>query len=251
MNLDLSSKVAVVTGASRGIGAEIAKSLALHGAKVVVNYVSRKDKAEEVLADIKKKGADGSIFKADVTVKEEAEAMVAEAIKRYGHLDILVNNAAIGFPMKPFIDYSWEEAEAKITNEMKAMFFTTQAALRDMLKRRAGRIIMISSTISRSPAEGFFSHAAAKAAMDSAARVMAKELGPKGINVNVVGPGLMVTDATAFLPEAMFKAVAEFTPLKRVGMPADVAGIVTFLSSPMADFITGQYIPVSGGSYMP
>lgn len=251
MKIDLGSKVAIVTGASRGIGAAIVKGLAANGAKVVVNYAARKDKAEEVLAHIKKDGGEGFIFKADVTRKDEVEDMVAETIKKYGHVDVLVNNAAIGFPAKQFIDYKWEEAEAKIMNEMKAMFFPAQAVLRDMLKRKTGRIIMISSTISRSPAEGFFAHAAAKAAMDSAVRVMARELGPSGITVNAVGPGLMVTDATAHLPEQMFKAVAEFTPLKRVGMPDDVAGVVSFLSSGLADFITGQYIAVSGGAYMP
>lgn len=251
MKLDLGSKVAIVTGASRGIGAAIAKGLGSHGAKVVVNYVARKDKAEEVLQQVREAGGEGIVFKADVTKKNEVEEMVAETIERFGHVDVLVNNASIGFPAKQFIDYKWEEAEAKIMNEMKAMFFPAQAALRDMLKRKSGRIIMISSTISRSPAEGFFAHAAAKAAMDSAVRVMARELGLRGITVNTVGPGLMVTDATSHFPEQMFKAVAEFTPLKRVGMPEDVAGVVAFLSSSLADFITGQYIAVSGGAYMP
>lgn len=251
MKIDLSSKAAIVTGASRGIGAEIARSLAAHGAKVAVNYATREDKAKEVLAEIEKAGGQGFIHKADVTVKQEAEAMVAETVRRYGRVDILVNNAAIGFKAKPFIDYLWEDAEAKITGEMKAMFFVTQAALRDMVKRKAGKIIMISSTVSRAPSEGFFTQAVAKAAMDSAVRVMARELGPQGINVNAVSPGLMPTDATSHLPEAMFKAVAEFTPMKRVGMPQDAAGVVTFLSSSLSDFITGQYIAVSGGSYMP
>ncbi|MBI5644218.1 MAG: SDR family oxidoreductase [Deltaproteobacteria bacterium] len=251
MELGLKGKVALVTGASRGIGAAIAKSLGSAGAHVVVNYFKSEGKAEDVLKEIKRLGGDGITFKADVREKGDVEAMVAGALKKFGRIDILVNNANIAFPVKPFMDYGWDEAEAKITGEMKALFLCSQAAVKDMLKRRSGKIIHISSGLSRYPSEGFFAHAAAKAAMDSSARIMAKELGPQGITVNVVGPGLIPTDATAPMGEEMFKAVANFTPLKRVGTTDEIAGVVTFLSSSLSDFVNGQYIHVNGGAFMP
>lgn len=251
MEPGLKDKSAIVTGSSRGIGAAIAKALGRAGATVAVNYLRSADKAKAVAGEIRDAGGEAFAIKADVTMKEEVEAMIAETIKRYGKIDILVNNAAIGFPLKPFIDHSWEEVEAKMTGEMKGVFFTTQAAVRDMMKRRYGRIIHISSGLSRYPSEGFYTHAAAKAAMDSGARVMAKELGPLGITVNVIGPGLIPTDATAHMPKEMFAFIAGATPLKRVGAPEDVAGAVAFLASDMAGFITGHYIHVNGGIFMP
>lgn len=251
MESSLKGKSAIVTGSSRGIGAAIAKALGRAGAMVAVNYLRSADKAKAVAGEIRDAGGEAFAIKADVTMKEEVEAMVAETIKRCGKIDILVNNAAIGFPLKPFIDHSWEEVEAKLTGEMKGVFFTTQAAVRDMMKRRHGRIIHISSGLSRYPSEGFYTHAAAKAAMDSGARVMAKELGPLGITVNVIGPGLIPTDATAHMPKEIFDFIAGATPLKRVGAPEDVAGAVAFLASDMAGFITGHYIHVNGGIFMP
>lgn len=251
MELGLRGKSAVVTGGSRGIGAAIAKSLASAGVAVVVNYLRSKDKAEEIAAEIKKSGGEAVAVKADVTNKDEVDFMMAETIRRFGKVDILVNNAAIGFPMKPFIDHSWQDVEAKITGEMKGIFFTTQAASRDMLKRKHGRIIHISSGLSRYASENFFTHAAAKAAMDSGARVMARELGPHGITVNVIGPGLIPTDATAHMPKEMFDYIASSTPLRRIGAPDDIAGAVTFLASDLARFITGHYIHVNGGMFMP
>ena len=251
MRMELLNKSVIVTGANHGIGAAIAKSLASFGANVAVNYHNSKDKAEEVLSEIRTLGGEGFIFKADVTNKGESDALVEETIKHYGRVDVLVCNAAIGFPMKSFTEHAWEEAEKKITDEMKAIFFPVQAALKDMMKRKSGKIILISSTLSRSAGEGFFSQCAAKAALDSTARVLAKELGPHGIKVNVVAPGLTETDAIAGFGEGLIKAAAEHTPLKRIGQPKDAAGAVVFLASVLGDFITGQYIPVSGGSYMP
>lgn len=249
--MELLNKSVIVTGASRGIGAAIAKSLASFGANVAVNYNNSKEKAEEVLSEIRALGGEGFIFKADVTQSEESEALVDETIKRYGRVDVLVCNAAMSFPIKPFIEQAWEEAEKKITDEMKAVFFPVQAALKDMMKRKAGKIILISSTLSRFASEGFFSHCAAKAALDGTGRVLAKELGPNGIRVNVVAPGLTETDAIAGFGEGIIKAAAEHTPLKRIGQPMDVAGAVVFLASVLGDYVTGQYIPVSGGSYIP
>ena len=251
MRMELLNKSVIVTGASRGIGAAIAKCLSSFGANVAVNYNQSRDKADEVLADIRTLGGEGFIFKADVTVKEEAEALVDETVKHYGRVDVLVCNANIGFPVKPFAEHSWEEVEKKLSGEMKSIFFPIQAALKDMMKRKSGKIILISSTLSRAASGGFLTQCAAKAALDSMGRVLAKELGPHGIKVNVVAPGLTETDAIAAFGPGVVRATVENTPLGRVGTPKDAAGAVVFLASVLGDFITGQYIPVSGGSYIP
>lgn len=250
MGLGLKDKVALVTGGSRGIGAAISKALAYHKAAVVINYLEGKEKAEGVLDEIKKNGGRGVIIQADVRDQGAVDRMVDTAIKEFGRIDILVNNANINFPIKPFIELSWDEIEAKITGEMKALYNCSQAVLKDMLKRRSGKLIFISSGLSRHPGHGFSAHAAAKAAMDSIARVMALELGPCGITVNVVGPGLVLTDATRGQPKEMHERIAEMTPLKRIGMPDDIADVVVFLASSLSDYLTGEYIPVNGGSFM-
>lgn len=250
MDIGLKDKVAIVTGASRGIGAAIAVSLAEAGAKVVINYMKRKDKAEEVLAKVKEQGSDGFVFRADVTNKVEAEALVAETLKKFGKVDVLVCNAAINFPMRPFMNLSWEDVEAKFMGEMKALFHSSHAVVPDMMKRGSGRLIFISSGLSRYPSEAFFAHAAAKAGMDSGARVLAKELGPSGIKVNVIGPGLTDTDATSVLDRKVFDIYRELTPLKRTGVPDDIARVAVFLASDLSAFVTGQYIHVNGGFVM-
>ncbi len=250
MNLGIDGKVIIVTGASRGIGAAIAESLGLHGAAVIVNFHKNQEKAEAVLGRIKDKGGSGITFRADVRDDDAVNAMVEAAVKSFGKVDVLINNANINFPIKPFIELSWEEINAKITDETKALYNCSQAVLKDMIQRKAGKLIFISSSLSRQPGYGFAAHAAAKSATDSLARVMATELGPEGITVNVIGPGLVKTDATAGLPAEVHERTAAFTPLGRVGMPEDVAGVALFLASPLSDYLTGQYIPVCGGSFM-
>ena len=246
----LKEKTAVVTGASRGIGAAIAQGLASHGANVVINYKSAKTKAEEVLAAIEKDGGKAMIFGADVRNRQAVDAMIKAAVNAYGKVDILVNNANINFPMKPFMEYEWPEMEAKIMGEMQAMYNCCQAVLPGMTERKSGRIILISSTLSRQPGYGFCAHSAAKSAMDGMAKVMASELGPMGVTVNVLGPGLVSTDATADLPDEMRSRIAAMTPLRRVGEPDDLAGPTVFLASDLSGYVTGQYIPVNGGSFV-
>lgn len=148
------------------------------------------------------------------------------------------------------MELEWDELEAKITGEMKALYNCSHAVLRDMAERKSGKLIFISSGLSRHPGFGFSAHAAAKAAMDSIAKVMAMELGPTGITVNVIGPGLTLTDATSGQPKEIHDQVAEMTPLRRLGVPEDVAGAVVFLASSLSDYLTGEYIPVSGGIFM-
>ena len=250
MELELKDKVTLITGASRGIGAASARALAYHGATVVINYIKSKDKAEELLDGIKKAGGKGMVFQADVRDPGAVNDMVEFTLKEFGKIDVLVNNANINFPIRPFVELTWEQIEAKILGEMKALYNCSQAVLKDMLNRKSGKLIFVSSSLSRFPGYGFSAHAAAKSAMDSLAKVMAMELGPSGITVNVVGPGLTLTDATAGQPKEVHEQVAAITPLRRLGMPDDIAGVVLFLASSLSDYLNGEYIPVTGGSFM-
>jgi len=250
MELGLKDKVAVITGASRGIGAASAKALAHHGAAVVINYIKSKDKADELLNEVKKAGGNGMVYQADVRDQGAVNDMVESTLNEFGKIDVLVNNANINFPIRPFIELKWDQIEAKILGEMKALYNCSQAVLKDMSSRKSGKLIFVSSSLSRFPGYGFSAHAAAKSAMDSMAKVMAMELGPLGITVNVVGPGLTLTDATAGQPKEVHEQVAAITPLRRLGMPDDIAGVVLFLASSLSDYLNGQYIPVTGGSFM-
>lgn len=250
MEIGIREKVVLITGASRGIGAACAVKLAHAGAAVAVNYLNSGDLAQRLVREIAAAGGQAIDVQADVRDPDAVERMAAEVIARFGRIDVLVNNANINFPIQPFIHLSWEDIESKVTGELRALYNCSQAVLRDMMPRKAGKLIFVSSTLSRDPGYGFAAHAAAKAAMDSIARVMATELGPTGITVNTVGPGLTETDATAGLPGAMKEQVAAMTPLRRIGQPQDVARVVAFLASPLADYLTGQYIPVCGGAFM-
>jgi 3-oxoacyl-[acyl-carrier protein] reductase len=250
MEFGLKDKVALITGASRGIGAASAKAIAHHGATVVINYIKSKDKAEELLDEIKKAGGNGMVFQADVRDQGAVNDMVESTLKEFGKIDVLVNNANINFPIRPFIELTWDQVEAKILGEMKALYNCSRAVLKNMLNRKSGKLIFVSSSLSRFPGFGFSAHAAAKSAMDSMAKVMAMELGPSGITVNVVGPGLTLTDATAGQPKEVHEQVAAITPLRRLGMPDDIAGVVLFLASSLSDYLNGEYIPVTGGSFM-
>ncbi len=250
MELSLKGKIVLITGASRGIGAAIAAALAYHGATVVINFLNSREKAEELLNTIEKNGGNGSIAQADVRDRDQVNRMVDTAIKQYGKVDALVNNANINFAVKPFTELSWEDIEAKVNGELKALYNCTQVVLKDMVKRKKGKLILISSGLSRRPGYGFSAHAAAKSAVDGLAKVMALELGMHGITVNVVGPGLTMTDAIARQPDEMLKRSADANPLKRIGKPEDIAGAVVFLVSSLSDYITGEYIPVNGGSFM-
>jgi 3-oxoacyl-[acyl-carrier protein] reductase len=250
MDLGLKDKVALITGASRGIGAASAKALAHHGATVIINYINSKDKAEELLDEIKKAGGKGIVCQADVRNQDAVNDMVESTLNEFGKIDVLVNNANINFPIRPFIELTWDQIEAKILGEMKALYNCSQAVLKDMLVRKSGKLIFVSSSLSRFPGFGFSAHAAAKSAMDGMAKVMAMELGPSGITVNVVGPGLTITDATAGQPKEVHEQIAAITPLRRLGMPDDIAGVVLFLASSLSDYLNGEYIPVTGGSFM-
>ncbi|MBW2465757.1 MAG: SDR family oxidoreductase [Deltaproteobacteria bacterium] len=250
MCIDLQGKVALVTGASRGIGAAVARDMAEHDAAVVINYLHAKDNAETIKNEIVAAGGRAIAVKADVRDRGAVDKMVAAAEKELGPIDILVNNANIDFPIQPFTEMTWPDIQAKLTGEIGAMVHCCQAVIPGMITKKYGKIVLISSTLSREAGYGFGAHCAAKAAMDSLARTMALELGPAGIHVNVVGPGLTRTDATAGMPPEVFTQTEAQTPLRRVAEPQDIANAVMFLASDMADHITGQYIPVDGGGLM-
>jgi 3-oxoacyl-[acyl-carrier protein] reductase len=246
----LRDKVALVTGASRGIGAATARLLARHGVRVAVNWHRSEEAARKVVADIAASGGRALAVRADVTVREEVDAMVRTVERDLGPVEILVANAAIGFPVRPFTQYAWEDFERKLTGEMKAAFFPGQAVVPGMVARRGGCIVHVSSGLSRVPGPGFVAHSSAKSALDAFSRALALELGPHGIRVNVVAPGLTRTDATAHQPREMHEAVAARTPLRRIAEPEDVAGSILFLCAAWSGDVTGAYLPVSGGIQM-
>lgn len=246
----LENKVAIVTGSSRGIGAATAKILAAHGAKVVVNYNRDHTAGEQVVKDIEAGGGRALLVQADVTDREQVGAVVMQAETDLGPVDILVNNANMAFPIVPFTEYGWDDFERKLSHEMRAAFFCAQAVVPSMIERGGGVIVNVSSGLSRKPGPGFVAHSSAKGALDAFTRALAHELGPHGIRVNTVAPGLTLTDATKHQPAQMHEAIRQQTPLRRLGQPEDIAGAVLFYCADWSRFVTGTYMPVCGGTNM-
>ncbi|MFB3815516.1 MAG: SDR family NAD(P)-dependent oxidoreductase [Terriglobales bacterium] len=246
----LKDRVALITGASRGIGAATARLLAANGAAVAVNYVTRREAGEAVVRHIRDNGGRALLVQADVTVQSEVEQMVRAVEQEFGFIDTVVLNANIHFPIVPFIAYRWEDFESKLDGELKAAFYCCQAVVPAMIAHRRGCIIAVSSGLSRHPGTGFVAHSTAKSALDAFVKSLAHELGPDGIRVNTVAPGLTITDATAGVPEQHKSAIAGMTPLRRIATPDDVAGAVLMLASEKTGFVTGTYVPVDGGMQM-
>lgn len=251
--MSLAGNVALVTGASRGIGAAVAKALAAQGAAVAVNCHHSEAAAQQVVAEILAAGGRALAVKADARDPAQLEAMAALVKAELGPIGLLVLNASISFPMKGFLDYPWEAFEAKLLGEMGAAFHGCRAVVPQMLERpkvegRAGSIVAITSGLARNPGWGFCAHSTAKAALEGFVRALAFELGPMGICVNAVAPGLTLTDATASLPDKHKQAAAEHTPLRRNGQAQDVAEAVVGLLQ--AGFVTGATLPVNGGGYV-
>jgi 3-oxoacyl-[acyl-carrier protein] reductase len=248
--MPLKGKVAIVTGSSRGIGAATARLLAQHGAKVAVNYAKNRDAGRKTLSDIEGSGGQGILVQADVTDIGQVKAMVEKTEHELGPIDILVNNANMSFPIMPFVEFPWDGFQQKLLHEMKAAFYGCQAVVKGMIERGQGCIVNVSSGLSRVPGPGFIAHTSAKSALDGFSKALALELGPYGIRVNVVAPGLTITDATANQPEDMKAAFAEMTPLRRLAQPEDIAGAVLFYCHDWSGFVTGTYMPVCGGTQM-
>jgi 3-oxoacyl-[acyl-carrier protein] reductase len=246
----LKGRTILVTGASRGIGAATARLLGLEGAAVAVNYYRSEEKALQVVGEIERAGGRALPYGADVRERDAVEEMVRRATDDLGPIDTLVINASISFPIKPALEYDWADFEAKLVGELKAAFFVTKAVAPGMVERRGGCIIGISSGLSRYPGHGFVAHSTAKSGLDAFMKSLALELGPHGIRVNTVGPGLTVTDATAGLPREQHEHMARMTPLGRIAQPDDVAGAVLMLASEHGRFISGAYVAPSGGIQM-
>ncbi|MDF2609424.1 MAG: 3-oxoacyl-(acyl-carrier-protein) reductase [Lachnospiraceae bacterium] len=242
----LDNKIAIVTGASRGIGRAIALTLASYGASVIVNYNGSKEKAEEVVNEIKSKGGTASVYQADASDFEAVKTMFADVVKEYGRIDILVNNAGITRD-NLILKMTEEEFDAVIDTNLKGVFNCLKQASRIMLKQKSGRIINISSVVGVIGNPGQVNYSAAKAGVIGMTKSLAKELGSRGITVNAVAPGYINTDMTAVLGDELKEKVTDNIPLRRLGEVADIAETVAFLASEKAAYITGQTIQVDGG----
>jgi 3-oxoacyl-[acyl-carrier protein] reductase len=248
--MQLDDRVALVTGASRGIGAASARALAHHGAAVAVNYFASEEAARGVVNAITETGGRAVALRGDARSASDLAALEEGAEEALGPVDTLVLNANVSFAIAPFVEYRWEDFEAKLMGELGAAFHACKVFVPRMMERGRGCIIAVSSALSRHPGAGFCAHSTAKSGLDAFMKSLALELGPAGIRVNVVSPGLTLTDATAHQPEQAKEAVARVTPLRRNALADDVAGAVVMLASDEARFITGAYLPVSGGIQM-
>lgn len=245
----LNGKVALVTGASRGIGKAIALELAKQGAKVAVNYAGNEEKAKEVVAEIIALGSEAIAIKADVANPQEAAAMVKETIATFGSLEILVNNAGItrdGLIMRMKED-DWDQV---INTNLKGVFNCSKAVTRQMVKQRYGRIVNISSVVGVLGNAGQANYVAAKAGVIGLTKSLARELANRNITANAVAPGFIETDMTDDLSTEIKQELMKQIPLGKLGSVTDVSRVVRFLVSEDADYMTGQTLHVDGGMVM-
>jgi len=242
----LLGQAALVTGASRGIGRAVALALAEAGANVAIGYRSRADEAEGVLREVNRRGREGIVIAGDVADPAVPAALVEAAVKRWGRLDVLVNNAGI---TRDNLVMRMSEADwdAVISTNLKAPFLACKAALRPMLKQRYGRIVNVSSLAGVAGNAGQANYSAAKAGLIGLTRALAREVGSRNITVNAVAPGFVETEILSGLPAELLERARKAAAIPRLGTPDDVAAAVLFLASPSASYITGQVLGIDGG----
>jgi 3-oxoacyl-[acyl-carrier protein] reductase len=247
--MTLAGKVALVTGAGRGIGRAVAVKLAASGAKVVVNYQKNAAAAEEVVAAIRAAGGEAMALQGDVSKFDQAQALVKATVDAYSRLDILVNNA--GTTRDNLIALMKEDDwDVVLATNLKSAWNMCKAVTRTMMKQRYGRIVNISSVSGLAGQGGQSNYSASKAGLIGLTKALAKELGARNITVNAVAPGFVPTDLTAGMPVDIREMMLKLTPLGRFGAPEDMANAVAFLVSDDASYITGQTLSVDGGMVM-
>jgi 3-oxoacyl-[acyl-carrier protein] reductase len=247
----LAGRVVLVTGSSRGIGAEVAVKAAAEGARVAVHYHRSSDAAQRTLERVRATGGEAASFSADVADGEQAEALVGQVIERFGRLDALVNNAGLTL-VRPFLETDPAEWDAVIQTDLTAAFHTCRAALPSMLERGSGTIVNVASRLGQVGITETAAYSAAKAGLIGLTRALAREFGPRGVRVNAVAPGVTVTDMTEDLvdSEEGRRRLRDFA-LGRFGRPEEVADAVIFLLSDASVLFVGQTLNPNAGGYMP
>jgi 3-oxoacyl-[acyl-carrier protein] reductase len=241
--------VVIVTGGSRGVGAAVAVELGELGCRVVVNYHSRRDAAQEVVDRVRAAGGDAVAVGGDVRDAAQAQTVVATTVDEFGRLDALVCNAATPVTFRPFAELSFADLSTKVVDELAAAYQPVRSALPHLIAGGGGRLVFVSSDLSRhARVPGAIAHATAKSALNTFARYLAVEYGPHGITSNVVVPGYLRTDASAATATGDFEQRrAEAVPLRRVGVAEDVAPVIAWLAAGRAGYVTGAEVPVTGG----
>lgn len=245
----LSEQVALVTGASRGLGRSIALELAKNGANVVVNYAGNEAKAKEVVEEIKQLGQESFDVQADVSSEEDVKRMVKQVTDEFGRLDILVNNAGITKD-NLIMRMKEEEFDQVVNTNLKGAFLCTKAVTRQMMRQRRGKIVNVASIVGVRGNPGQANYVAAKAGVIGLTKTTAQELASRNILVNAVAPGFIATDMTDVLTDEQRETILSMVPLARLGNPEDVAKVVRFLASSDSDYMTGQTLHIDGGMVM-
>ncbi|MEJ2890540.1 SDR family NAD(P)-dependent oxidoreductase [Actinomycetospora aeridis] len=248
----MSERVCLITGASRGIGAASARELAARGHGVVINHRDSATDAEAVAHDVRAAGGAAQVVQGDVTDPDDVTRVIDTVVEHWGHLDVLVHNAMTPFPVTSFADLSWEQLSAKLDQEMHAAYLLTHAVLPGMIDRHDGRLVYLSTGLSRRPRSGMIALGVAKAALDSFVRYVADEVAPHGITANVVAPSTVDdTAVSGRLSDELRADLAATTPMRRLARPEDVARTVAHFAGDDAAFTTGSWAPVNGGLIMP